>query len=62
MDVQVLVQYIADKHRGTGPSLEASTPEKRALAHQAVRFQDLYILNIFVSLSTFCLPIFVNKG
>lgn len=47
--MQVLVQYIADKHRSNGPSLEASTPEKRALAHQAVRFQDLYILSIFVS-------------
>ncbi|KAK9825038.1 hypothetical protein WJX74_002766 [Apatococcus lobatus] len=47
---EVLVQYIADKHKGVGPSLEASTPEKRALAHQAVRFQDLYILNIFASM------------
>ena len=49
---QTIVQYIVDKHKGTGPSLEASTPEKRALANQATRFLDLYILSIFVSATT----------
>ena len=60
--VQTIVQYIADKHRSTGPSLEASTPEKRAIAHQATRFMDLYILSIFVSATGPSSRIHARKG
>lgn len=46
---QVIVQYILDKHDGSGPSLRAATPELRAVAALATRIHDQYITPIQVS-------------
>jgi len=43
---EVIVQYLLDKYSGIGPSLQAATPEARAVGALVTRLVDLYITPI----------------